>query len=224
MKKSVLLAIVAMFLCASFITAPPLFAQQYPRGDFSLYGGQMEISDASWPFNNQEQQLFSTAPIQVKGSNVTMGASFGYTHDFGYGPANGTISISGEGQYDSRAGTISGTFTYTNNISGEEDGFSGTLTTDCRGTFSTPPISANQATVTVSFTGTVNTTTTVGGESVTDSRDWSRDVVYKVAVVEQKVAEDSGVRFSDLSGDVDVLLPGTGEDNWKMARLGMVLP
>jgi hypothetical protein len=240
MKRAVLALIGTIVLCATFIPASYLLAQhQYPKGDFSLNEGKLTSTEGNsqggdWPFGSSEQELFSAATIKVKGDRVTIvETTVSYTIPGTDADANGTISISGEGQYDSQTGTISGTFSYISNGAGG----GATFLYTCQGTFSAPPISADQATVSVSFDGTMTESVALDGEQINPtSVDWSWDVLYKMAMdkvggspggeaePEEPAYKDSGTRFSGLSGEIKILLPGADENDWIFAKFDTPLP
>ncbi|MFA6250808.1 MAG: FecR family protein [Candidatus Shapirobacteria bacterium] len=235
MKKLVLIILVGLAVLAT----NQVFGVDHPQGNFVLAGGKYRVTDEADPFEKIDKEFFSSIIVPVKDGVISFYNSRPIDLESGSQHFTGTVDLRLNGSYDKDTGVISADFTQSNENSyerktgnGTREGSGGSVFTGkAKGT-----IIDNQ--VVLSFEGKLSTkySSEANDRHVDSGSDsgitWVKKVQFGTSEwVEQAEEEkveggepprDSGIRMSDVSGQVEIACPPDLEA-WDVLKMGRVL-
>jgi len=234
MKRIILIVIVFLFLLVG-----PVYAVDYPQGNFVLAGGKSRVTDEADPFEKIDKIFFASIIVPVKDGEIKFYNTRPIDLESGSQHFVGTMDLRLDGTYDKETGAISANFTQSQQNSYERKTGNGIrvgsgssiFTGTAKGT-----VIDNQ--VVLSFEGKLSS------ESVSEANDrhvdnysssgvaWVKKVEFRTSdwveqeqgekVEEGEPARDSGARASDLSGQVEIACPPDLEA-WDVMKMGRVI-
>lgn len=232
------LLLIISLLISSLLLQSTVYASSHPQGNFVLAGGQYRVSDESDPFEKIDKKFFSTLIIPVKDGDIDFYNTRPIDLESGKQHYKGTISLNLKGNYDKDTGAInarfiqSGTYTYERKTDSGfregngEFGFSGKTTgtviddlvvLSFEGALSDKAISQADD---KSIDSTANSGTPWVKKVQFGTSEWTGAVNQEQATAE--ITDDSGARFSDLSGQIEMWCP-PNEGAWDVVKMGTII-
>lgn len=237
MRKTSAIASIAVlsFLLAGVASAfgQPPAELQAPQGDFFMSEGSRRMPAAAdrSDFDVMSRIVIASVPVDVKGGKVSAAKTMPTVYAIGAQRFSGDASLTLDGDYDKETGMLVGTvkfdwahgFVHDNGSTGSAKGeLAGTF----RGQFAGGRVMMHYVLKGPIVTdvkwknGTSDHGDRVTGENI--------DAVYAFTAypppVEEGDGKDSGARFSGMSGEVEMRLPGAAADDWHLVKLETVIP
>lgn len=234
MKKLFSLLLAALLL----IFQSPFVAASSPQGNFVLSGGKYRVTDEADPYEKMDKIFYSLIIIPVKDQQIDFSTIRPVYVESGSQKFTSIVEFSMKGSYDKETGAINAVFSDRRNTSYERKSSAGMRTGSGTSEFSgkaTGTIIDGQ--VVLSFEGQLSSksvseadnkavdTYTNPGIAWTKkvqfgTSDWVQD---EVPQEEPKIDEnDSGARFSDLSGQIEMWCP-PNEEAWDVVKMGVMI-
>ncbi|MFA5828434.1 MAG: FecR family protein [Candidatus Shapirobacteria bacterium] len=235
MKKLVLIILSVL----SVLVANSVHAVDHPQGNFVLAGGKIRMTDEADPFERIDKTFFASIIVPVKDGEINFFNTRPIDLESGSQHFVGKMELSLKGNYDKETGVISANFTQSNENSYERKTGNGIRVGSGTSVFvgtAKGTVIDNQ--VVLSFEGKLS------GESVSEANDkhvdnnssnnvpWVKKVefgtsewVVQAEEEKQEAGEpprDSGIRMSDVSGQVEIACPPDLEA-WDVLKMGRVL-
>lgn len=245
MRKNIIFLLV---FCFSLCLALPTFAQEktYPQGDFFLYVG---VRNPIAPMVDQQMEriLFTMSHVDIKNGKVTEDRTMPITFTLGVQDFNATASLKMDGDYDKTDGQMTGTFGIKLDVKdvwhGGVSDINSTWTQDYSGTFVGQVVDQKAV---IRFKGKYNYEGHRGMadgtiQNISDTVDYRSVVVWglseykapepsKVSDLDKEFLDkdgkpvDSGVRICQRDGEIQIHIPGTPEDSWKIPMNDTPIP